>query len=132
MAAVRYRLMSLQMLKDLFHESLPSYLDFDGNYDKSFYGSLKNLMEMPEYELAFSPYVELAKSCGMTSMSLKRSLETGRLYLWNVNLGGHAPMLELRPVKLDHVLDLNLMKRLHENWARLLGCDIDDEPGYLI
>ena len=87
---------------------------------------------MTEYELDYPPFTELALECGMSSFSLKRSSKTGRIYAWNTNLGGHAPRLELRPVKLQHVMDIPLMKKYHENWAYELGCNIDIDATYEI
>jgi len=90
------------------------------------------LADMPEYELAYSPYIEIAKECNLGSISLKQSPETGRLYVWNTNVGGHGPKLELRPVTLAHVEDKALMKLYHENWAYELGCHIDLDATYKI
>ncbi|MFC3152907.1 hypothetical protein ACFOEK_17845 [Litoribrevibacter euphylliae] len=132
MKSKKHQINNLEMLEVLFRESEAAYVDFQGSYEKSIYGTHQHLSEMSVYELAFSPYIELAKECGMGSISLRRSNKTGRIYLWNVNLGGHAPKLELRPVSLERVLDLAVMKTLHDNWAYLLGCNIDLEPGYEI
>ena len=95
-------------------------------------GSLKHLMEMPEYELEFSPYIELAELCGLDSVSLKVSPETGRVYLWNVNLGGHMPRLELKPVSLDKVVDLEFMTRMHENHGYNISLEVDVTANYKI
>lgn len=116
----------------LFDESQPAYESFKGDYTKGRYGSYQNLLDMPEYQLDYSPFVELALECGMSSFSLKRSNKTGLIYAWNTNIGGHAPKLELRPVKLQHVMDMHLMKKYHENRAYELGCNIDIDATYEI
>lgn len=96
------------------------------------YGTQKHLKEMPEYELDYSPYIELARWCGMKSMSLKVSEVTGRVYLWNVNIGGHGPRLELMPVSFNQVEDPEFMKKMHENHAYNIGLEVDSSASYKI
>ncbi|WP_411846349.1 hypothetical protein AAFN60_01510 [Roseibacillus persicicus] len=119
-------------LEKLFEENKSAYQSLKGAYTASVYGNLRLLDEMPCYQLAFSPYRELAAECEMEHFSLRQSLATGRIYLWNLNYGGHAPRLELRPVKLTHLQDLPLMKRYHENWGYELSLKIDKNPRYEI
>lgn len=132
MKADRYRFSNSCELIKLFNESKSSYESFCGDYSQSRYGTLVNLRDMPEYELSFSPFTEIARKCGMTSFSLKRSSKTGRIYVWNLNLGGHAPKLELRPITLEHLMDEYLMIKYHENGAYELGCNISIESNYEI
>lgn len=126
----RYVISKHDELVLLFEESQSSYESFNGDFSKSRYGTYLNLSDMPEYELDYSPFTDLAIECGMKSFSLKRSSKTGRIYAWNTNIGGHAPKLELRPVKLDHVMNMSLMKKYHENWAYELSCNIDLNATY--
>lgn len=123
-----YQVTSLAELVELFADSESAYDGFSWDYAKSRYGSYQDLQEMPEYQLNFEPYIQIAEKCGMKSLSLKRSSTTGRFYAWNINLGGHTPRLELRPVTLNQVVDLALMKQYHENWACGLGCNIEINP----
>jgi len=132
MSAERQLISNHEELIALFSDSASAYDNVDCDYTKSRYGAYQNLQDMPEFELAYSPYIEIAKACARNSISLKRSNKTGRLYAWNANVGGHAPKLELRPVTLAHVEDKELMKRYHENWAYELGCNIDLEATYEI
>ncbi|WP_444930487.1 hypothetical protein ACJJIF_01480 [Microbulbifer sp. SSSA002] len=126
----RYLLKDRAGLEKLFYEDLFGAADEVSSV--GIYGSGKHLKEMPEYELNFEPYIGLAKSCGMCSMSLNKSCETGRLYLWSVNLGGHAPRLELVPVSLSLVLDLDFMRRMHENHGHFLALKVDASANYKI
>ncbi|TEW50159.1 hypothetical protein [Psychromonas algicola] len=132
MQAERHILSSHEQLIALFLEVKKAYEHFDGDYAKSRYGAYNMLKDMPEYELAYSPYIEIAKECERSSISLKQSPETGRLYAWNANVAGHGPKLELRAVTLEHVEDKALMKLYHENWAYELGCHIDLDAAYEI
>ncbi|WP_024611612.1 hypothetical protein [Pseudoalteromonas sp. TB64] len=128
----RYIISKHDQLVLLFDESQPSYESFEGDYTRSRYGTYQNFFDMPEYQLDYSPFIELALECGMSSFSLKRSSKTGRIYAWNTNIGAHGPKLELRPVKLQHVMNMPLMKKYHENWAYELGCNIDIDATYEI
>ena len=132
MSAQRQLISKHDELVALFNNSASAYENVDCDYIKSRYGAYQNLQDMPEFELAYSPYIEIAKECGLGAISLKQSSETGRLYAWNTNVGGHVPKLELRPVTLAHVEDKELMKRYHENWAYELGCNIDLKATYEI
>ncbi|MBB1280439.1 MULTISPECIES: hypothetical protein [Pseudoalteromonas] len=132
MTADRYKFSNSSELIKLFNDSESSYESFGGDYSQSQYGTLANLRDMPEYELSFFPFTEIARKCGMKSFSLKRSSKTGRIYVWNVNLGGHAPKLELRPITLEHLMDVDLMIKYHENWAYELGCNISIDSNYEI
>lgn len=123
---------SLIELEQLFVESASAYIDFLGSFDKSVYGNLSLADTMTDYELCFEPYISLAKELGMTRFSLRQSTTTKRLYLWNFNIGGHGARFELRPVLLEHVLDIPLMRDLHQNHALLLGRNIDLDTHYEI
>jgi len=124
-----YKINNIEELSTLFPKSDRAALSEDA-YKQSILGTLEHLNSMPVYELLFDPYLELAERCGMSSVSLKQSSQTERLYLWNVNHGGHYPRLEMRPVRLEHVLDLELMYQLHKDWAYELGVNINLHPSY--
>lgn len=123
---------SIDQLETLFSSSKDSTFLPDSAYQQSILGNQTHLTSMPIYILTFPPYPELAEQCGMTNFSVKRSPDTGRFYLWNVNLGGHYPRLELRPVKLDHLLDIDLMHRYHSNWGYELGLNVSKDFTYVI
>lgn len=74
--------------------------------------------------LDFEPYRGIARQCGADEISLKRSLDTGRLYLWHIEHGGHAPVLYLVPVNLEHVCDEKLVRTYHENMGYQFGVDL--------
>lgn len=127
-----YKIESMEDLAGLFSKAGSEAELPEDDYKKSIYGTLVHLKSMPVYELVFEPYLELAERCGMSSFNLKLSIETGRFYVWNVNLGGHCPKLEMRPVKLEHVVDLELMYEYHKEWAYELGVNINLNPTYEI
>lgn len=132
MKADRYIISSHDELVALFNRSQSSRDMYKEDYAKSRYGTSKDLSDMPEYYLEYFPYNELVFEPVVASFSLKRSIATGRLYVWNVNLGGHAPKLELRPVTLEHVMNIPLMKKYHENMAYELGRNITHDATYEI
>lgn len=112
-------------------EQLFSVLD-EGLEQAGIYGSQQHLSEMPRYELDFTPYTALAKNCGMKSISLRRSEDTGRVYLWNVNISGHGPRLELLPVSFSQVKNIHFMQKMHVDHAYFLSLAIDVSANYKI
>ena len=124
-----FEVKNIEELEDLFEDAplLP-----EKSYEESFYGTFEDLKGMPVYVSNFEPYSVLAKECGMTSFSLKQSTQTKRIYAWNVNHGGHYPVLELRPVRIEHVKNIELMRQYHENHAYDLGMKIVREIAYEI
>lgn len=122
-------LTSIEALQSLFSLS-PALADEE--YDKAFLGEQSFLKAFSRYALNFSPYQELAETCGMESFSLMQSNVTHRLYIWNVNLGGHYPRLEMRPVKYEHVVDLKRMAYFHQNWAERMSENLQPKPGYQV
>jgi hypothetical protein len=102
------------------------------HFNKTIYAQQKDFMALVNCELKFEPYISLAKQCGMSSMVIKKSSNTNRFYFGNLNIAGHGPAFELRPIKLQHVLDLSLIKTLFSNHAYELGRVIDRESNYKI
>ena len=52
--------------------------------------------------------------------------------MWNVNMGGHFPRLELRPVTYDQITDIDLMYKYHKDWAYELGLNMNQNAEYEI
>mgnify|MGYP006084343089 CR=1 FL=1 len=127
--------MELKNEEDLKVELSKSYknddLD-DKHFNKTIYAKQNDFMSLIQYELNFEPYTSLAKTCGMSSINIKKSPDTNRFYFGNLNMAGHGPAFELRPIKLEHVQDLELIRVLFTNHAYELGRVIDRESIYKI
>lgn len=83
---------------------------------------------MASLALTFEPYLSIAVACGMTHFCILKSKL--RLYLGNINTGGHGVRFEVRPVSLAQLKDIKLMTRLHQNYSYELGCHINLKADY--
>ena len=70
------------------------------------------------FQLASEPFIEVAKYCGMASFGIYGSEK--RFYLGHINVAGHGARFVIRPVLLDQLLDVVLMKSLNEDYCQRL------------
>ena len=104
-------------------EELYSELTQDSSLPKSCYETtvlISNVEfgELVYFQLAFEPFVSLAKHCGMTSFGIYGS--KNRLYLGHINTAGHGARFMIRPILLNQLLDVTLMKSLNEDYCQRL------------
>ncbi|WP_204516168.1 hypothetical protein, partial [Aeromonas dhakensis] len=92
----------------------------DTYYEISRYISSPEYDEMNLYELAFEPYLSIAKQCNMNFFALYRSKQ--RIYLVHCNDAGHPPpRWEAHPIKLSQLKDIELMIFLMRDHAYQLA-----------
>lgn len=104
----------------------------ESHFNKTIYAKQNDFMALDKFELNFEPYISLAEECGLSSIVIHKSSNTNRHYLGNLNMAGHGPAFELRPVKIKHVLDIALLKHLLSNHAYELGRVIERGSNYEI
>ncbi|WP_421197019.1 hypothetical protein [Aeromonas enteropelogenes] len=103
---------AIKLFDSINHDSnLP-----DTYYENSRYISSTEYDEMNMYELAFEPYLYIAKQCDMNFFALYRSKQ--RIYLVHFNDAGHPPpRWEAHPIKLSQLKDIELMMFLMRDHA---------------
>jgi hypothetical protein len=121
---------SLPELRELFRLSPCKAEIAEESFGKTRYVSYQIFKELECYELWFEPYQEIARQCSMTQVLVFKSQITNRFYIGFVNLGGHGARWEIRPVKLEHVLDHDYLKKMYRNHAQELDWGIDLHENY--
>jgi len=121
---------SIDELKDLF-KTYSCVTEIDNtNYRKTRYVSGKVFDNLIKYELDFEPFISIKNRIFMSGIPLMRSETTNRYYIGFVNLGGHGPAFEIRPVRLSDVLDFKYIERMYENHGLILDREIELNANY--
>ena len=103
-----------------------------GSYRKTRYIDSLAYDNLVKYELAFPLYTEIAKSCSMAFVKIMRSTQTNRFYIGFVNLGGHGPAYEIRPVQLSDVKNYEYMQKMFANYGEQLDWGVDLKENYKV
>jgi len=102
------------------------------SFRKTRYIDSKTYDNLVKYELAFPLYTEIAKSCSMAFFKIMRSTQTNRFYIGFINLGGHGPAYEIRPVQLSDIKNYEYMEKMFANHAEQLDWGIDLKENYQV
>ena len=102
----------------------------ESSYHKTIYVESSEFNQLIKYELNFEPHISIANECLMKSIQLMRSEKTNRFYIGIVNLGGHRAIFEIRPVRLNEILNFEYLKKMFQNYAQELDWGIDINEKY--
>jgi len=128
----RMKLKSISELETLFSDyKSNSEIKLD-SFRKTRYIDSRTFDNLVSYELDFAPYNEIAKRCSMGSFFIMRSTRTNRFYIGFLNLGGHGPVYEIRPVRLPDVKDYEYMEKMFANHAQQLDWGVDIKEDYKV
>lgn len=101
-------------------------------YSKTIYVEQATMDNLIKYELDFQPYMDIAKKCLLQSIQIMKSTHTNRFYIGLVNLGGHGPAYEIRPVRLAEIKDHKYIEKMFANHGQELDWGIDINIKYKI
>lgn len=121
---------SINELKNLFHDNIYK-LDLNENsYSKTIYIDQLIFENLIKFDLNFEPYIDIAKSCLLTSITVMKSKTTNRFYIGFVNLGGHGARYEVRPVRIKEIQNYDYIKKMFANYGQELDWGIDINEKY--
>lgn len=121
---------SIDELKNLFHDNICKLVLNEESYSKTIYIDQLIFDDLTKFELNFEPYIEIAKSCLMSSITVMKSKTTNRFYIGFVNLGGHGARFEVRPVRLQEILNIDYIRKMFANYGQELDWGIDIKEKY--
>lgn len=121
---------SLDELKNIFHDNICKLDLNEESYSKTIYIDESIYDNLIKVELNFEPYIDIAKSCSMRFISVMKSDTTNRFYIGFANLGGHAPRYEIRPVRLQEILNFDYIRKMFANYGQELDRAIDTKEKY--
>ena len=119
-------------LQQLFNENQSIVELKEDSYKKTIYVDKPIFDSLVKFDLDFEPYINVAKECLMQSIQIMQSTKTNRFYIGLVNLGGHAPAYEIRPVRLIEILNIDYIKKMFNNYGQELDWGIDINEKYEI
>lgn len=121
---------SIEELKNLFHDNICKLNLNEESYSKTIYIDQLIFDDLSKFELNFEPYIDIAKSCLMSSITVMKSKTTNRFYIGFVNLGGHGARFEVRPVRLKEILNVDYIRKMFANYGQELDWGIDIKEKY--
>ena len=101
-------------------------------YSVTRYVSQDQFESLIQYSLLYEPYLEVAKNCSMSWVSILRSEITNRFYIGLVNLGGHGAVYEIRPITIERIKDVAYIHKMFANHGRELDQGIELNQEYQI
>jgi hypothetical protein len=104
----------------------------EDSYKKTIYVDKSIFDSLIKFDLDFEPYINVAEECLMQSLQIMQSTKTKRFYIGFVNLGGHAPAYEIRPVRLIEILNIDYIEKMFKNYGQELDWGIDINEKYEI
>jgi hypothetical protein len=102
----------------------------ESSYDKTRFIGHREFDAMIEYVLSYEPYIKIAERCGMDRFNILQSPVTNRFYIGFINIGGHAPRCEVRPVRLKEIAYADYMLSMFENQGQKLDWGLDLNENY--
>jgi hypothetical protein len=117
-------------LENLFHTNIAAWGLHEEAYSKTIYIDQSQFDDLIKFDLNFQPYISIAESCGMSSIMVMKSKTTHRFYIGFVNLAGHGPRYEVRPVRLKEMLNFEYIRKMLANHAQELDGGIDIKEKY--
>ena len=121
---------TIEQLQQLFNENLSMVELKEDSFKKTIYVDKSIFDSLIKFDLAFEPYINIAKECLMESIQIMQSTKTNRFYIGLVNFGGHAPAYEIRPVRLIEILNITYIKKMFNNYGQELDWGIDINEKY--
>jgi hypothetical protein len=121
---------TVEQLQELFNENSSIVELKEESYIKTIYVDKSIFDSLVKFDLAFEPYNNVAKECLMQSIQIMQSTKTKRFYIGLINLGGHDPAYEIRPVRLIEILNIAYLKKMFNNYGQELDWGIDINEKY--
>lgn len=124
------KIYTTEQLQQLFNENQIIVELKEDSYKKTIYVDKPIFDSLVKFDLDFEPYINVAKKCLMQSIQIMQSTKTNRFYIGLVNLGGHAPAYEIRPVRLIEILNIDYIEKMFNNYGQELDWGIDINEKY--
>jgi hypothetical protein len=121
---------TIEKLQQIFNENSCNNELEEDSFKKTIYVDKSIFDSLIKYDLDFEPYIKVAKECLMQSIQIMQSTKTNRIYIGFVNLGGHSPAYEIRPVRLIEILNIDYIEKMFNNYGQELDWGIDINEKY--